>query len=158
MKKSTPFGRALARHRAAHHRQQIQAAMLAMVKTDLANLQTTAGIHAWTGDDGANLCNLGGRLCFVAAAAGGMAGISPDDPDMRIVRGMAEALADLSASLGAVEQHRGSIKAGLAAVARLLPRCANIHIVQAALNLDDLLQSTQGVGTEDVRLAMGVAV
>lgn len=157
MRKSTPFGRALARKREAALAQQVQNALLAMIETDLLDLQTTAGIHAWTGQDGANICNLGGRLCFVAAAAGGASGISPDHPDMRVIRGFAEALGDLSASLDSLEQHRGPIKAGLAAVGRVLPQCADLHIVLAAMQLDDMLASTQGMGTADVRRAMGVA-
>ena len=158
MRKATPYGRARARQRAALQAQQVHNTLLGMIKTDLCNLLITATIHAWTGEDGANLCNLGGRLCFVTAAAGGASGISPDHPDMRIVRGMASALGDLAANLGAVEQHRGSIKAGLAAIDRLLPLCGDMHIVQAAQQLDDMLASTQGMGTEDVRKAMGVAV
>lgn len=157
MKKSTPFGRALARKREAQRAQQVHDTLLVMVKNDLQSLQTRAGIHAWTGDDAANLCNLGGRLCFIAAGAGGASGISPDHPDMRIVRGFAEALGDLSASPKSLELHRGSIKAGLAAVGRVLPQCADLHIVQSAMQLDDMLASTAGMGTEDVRRAMGVA-
>ena len=156
MKKSTPFGRARARQREAALASQVHNTLLAIIKSDLRSLQTRAAIHAWTGEDGANLCNLGGRLCFIAACAGGMAGIAPDAPDMRIVRGMAEALGDLAANLSAVEQHRGSIKAGLAAIDRIFPLCNDLHLVQAAKQLDDMLECASGVGTEDVRRVMGV--
>jgi hypothetical protein len=152
MKKTTTYGRKLAARRA----HEAGEALAALIIKDLRGLQIDAGLHAWTGQDGANMCNLAGRLCFIAAAAGSASGVDADSPDMRIVRGMAEALGDLAADLESIELHRASLQSGLAAVDRILAKCTVVNVALASRRLDELLFEGS-MGTADIREAMGVA-
>jgi len=79
--------------------------------------------------------------------------VSDDSPDVRIIRGMGEALGDLNAD-GRLEQHRHSIQSGLMAIERLLPLCSDWALGTAALKLDELLATTAGMGTADLRAVL----
>lgn len=135
---------------------QAEQALREAIQKDVRGLQIDAGLHSWTGNDASTMTNLAGRLCFLVAFAAGEAGFTADHPDMRIVRGLSEALADLAANLSDVERYRASIQSGLAAIDRLLPQCDDIALALAAQELDRLLTSTQGLGTEAIRQAMGI--
>lgn len=152
MKKTTTF----ARKRAVQRRKEVHQRLLDAIKADLRALQLDAGLHTWTGNDGSKMVNLAGRLCFVTAYAAKRSGIPVDHPDVRIVRGMAEALGDLAADLGGIERHRLSIQSGLSAIGRILPDCDILHVVQGTADLDAMLQASRGMGTADVRDALGV--
>lgn len=151
MKKTSTY----ARKKAVQQRQDEHEYLLAVIMRDLRGLQIDAGIHTWTGNDGAKMVTLAGRLCYITAFAAQRAGYQADYPDVRIVRGMAEALADLAADLDNVERYRLSIQSGLAAIDRLLPQCNDIDIVLGCHELDTVL-AVKDLGTADVRMAMGV--
>ena len=151
MKKTTSYARkcAVQKRQAEHER------LLALIQQDLRGLQIDAGLHTWTGNDGAKMVSTSGRLCFITAFAARRAGFPADMADVRIVRGMAEALADLAADLDNVERYRPAIQSGLAAIDRLLPQCDEVNLVLGCMELDTLL-AVQDLGTADVRRAMGV--
>lgn len=119
------------------------------IRRDVSELKTSADLHAWTGANAAHLINSAGRMVWMVASAAVACGINEDDPDTRILRGMAEAVADLAAD-GRMEFHRPSIQAGLLAVERLLPKCSDWALGTAALDLDRLLGTSQGMGTSDI--------
>ena len=151
MKKTSTY----ARKKAVQQRQDEHEYLLALIKQDLRGLQIDAGIHTWTGNDGETMVNLAGRLCFITAFAAQRAGFQADHPDVRIVRGMAEALADLAADLDNVERYRPAIQSGLAAIDRLMPQCDELDVVLGCKELDTIL-AVKDLGTADVRFAMGV--
>ena len=152
MKKTSTY----ARKKAVQQRQDEHEYLLALIKQDLRGLQIDAGIHTWTGNDGAKMVTLTGRLCYITAFAAQRAGYQADHPDVRIVRGMAEALADLAADLDNVERYRSSIQSGLAAIDRLMPQCDDLDIVLGCHELDTIL-AVKDLGTADVRMAMGIS-
>lgn len=153
MKKTTTY----ARKRAVQERQAQHVTLATLIKADLQSLQTDAGIHTWTGDNGAKMVNLSGRLCFITAYAAKASGFAVDHPDIRIVRGMASALGDMAADLDGIERYRASLQSGLAAINRLLPLCDLMEVVQGSLKLDSMLATNRGMGTADVYEALGVA-
>lgn len=127
------------------------------IKTDVAALEVSAKLHAITGANAAKLVNEAGRLSFIVGHAAAACGISESHPDMRIVRGLAEALGDLAADLRSLEQHRPAILSGCEALSRLLPLCNDWTLGTAAIELDHLLATAEGMGTSDIRRAMGIA-
>ena len=155
-RKISAYGRKLAARRALAEKEATEAGLRELITRDLRGLQIDAGIHAWMGNDGSNLVNLAGRLLYISCFAAHRAGFDADHPDMRILRGMSCALADLAENVGAIELHRAALQSGLAAIDRLLPYCDDMALLQGAAELDGMLASARGMGTADVRRAMGV--
>lgn len=139
------------------HRNPVAAAILrAGIRRDVADLKTTAELQAWTGADAAKLVNSAGRMMWMVAGAAVACGVDEDSPDVRITRGMGEALGDLAAD-GRLEYHRPAIQSGLLALERLLPKCSDWALGTAALKLDELLATTAGMGTSDLRNLLDTA-
>ena len=65
-----------------------------------------------------------------------------------IVRGFAGIYA---AADGRLEYHRPTIQSGRLAIERLLPMCSDMDLCRAAVDLDQLLATTAGMGTSDLR-------
>lgn len=126
------------------------------IREDVTRLERSANLQAWASNHAANLVNLSGRLAYIVGHAANACQVDADHPDMRILRGMGEAIADLAQDFDAIEQHRPSILSGCAAIGRLLPFCNDWALGLAALELDQLLASSEGMGTSDLRRAMGV--
>lgn len=126
------------------------------IRADVHGLQIDAGIHSFTGNSADHLIDRSGRLCIITLSAATAAGYHQDHADMRIVRGMAEALGDLRARPKDIERHRRSIQSGLAAIDRLLLECDDLALAYAASELDRLLARPEGVGTADMQAILGV--
>lgn len=150
---NNPIARAVARSRQTEAEQDLAD----RITRDVRGLQIDAGVHAWTGQDASRMINLGGRLLYIVAHAAVAAGVPHDHVDLRIMRGMSEALGDLVDNLDDVERHRGSIQSGLGAIGRLLPQCAAFDLLAGSYDLDEKLHTTRGMSTKDVRHAMGIA-
>lgn len=155
MRKQSLYARKRALQERAEATAKAEASLRAQIAADVASLQDSAGIHAWTGNNGAAMVNKAGRLCYVAAYAANHAGIDLESVDVRILRGMAGALADLAADLQHIERHRGSIQSGLQAISRLLPHCDDLVLLAGAADLEARLASGHGMGTADVDEALG---
>lgn len=147
-----------ARKRALQQRQNAERNLRAEILRDLRGLQVSAGLHAWTGNNGQKIVHLAGRLCYIVAFAANQAGIDAEHLDMRILRGMAGALADFAANLQQIERYRTAIQSGLAAIDRLVPHCNDMHLLLGAAALEGKLEKTWGLVTDDVRKAMGLPV
>ena len=50
--------------------------------------------------------------------------------------------------------YRGAVISGLAAIDRLMPELSTWALAAGALQLDQLLASTQGMGTADIKRAL----
>ncbi len=129
----------------------------AAIRDDVANLKTAAELQAWTGSSAANLISNAGRMLWIVLGAALACGIDKESADIRILRGLGEALGDLQAD-GRIEQHRASIQAGLLAAERLLPLCSDIAMAAASYELDGLLNTAQGMGTSDLAAMLDRAV
>lgn len=161
MRKTTPHGRKLARqneyqrnrHKDINH--VTKAVVKRQVEADISHLRADSGLRAFGSGNAAKICDTAGRLIYIASYAAGKAGLG-DSPEARILAGTANALGDLAHSPAQLEAQRGAIISGLEAVERLMPRLDLFHLAIAGIELDRLLASAQGLGTADVRRALGV--
>ena len=137
MKKTTKY----ATNRAVRLMNAARQKVLASVKKDIECLKTTAGLHVWTGNDAILTVHFSMRLFFIALGAAMLSDISADDLDVRILRSSVNAASDLRDTPAALESHRAAIKAGLTSIDRLLPRCSDYSVAQAAINLEHALKT-----------------
>ena len=127
--------------------------MRTRIEEKISRLRTGSALHAYTGANAAMLANLAGRLVYVVCHAAGHHGLG-ETPEARILAGTANALADLAESPASLERQRGAVISGLAAIDRLMPELSTWALAAGALQLDQLLASTAGMGTADVRRAL----
>lgn len=97
-------------------------------------------IHALIGGDSDKLVDGAGKIVFVVLTAAGRAGVSADDPDMRILRGTVEVLHEQAGEKDIPEIRRAGILSGLAACDRLLPLVKQRDLAEAALYLHARLE------------------
>ena len=101
------------------------------------------------------LANLAGRLVYIVCHAAGVHGPG-DTPEARILAGTANALADIAGTPAELERQRGAVIAGLQAIDRLMPKLHAVSLAAGSMELDNLLNTTSGMGTADVRRALGM--
>ena len=130
-----------------------EAVMRQKIEGKIERLRTQAGLHTYIGGDAARIANMAGRLVYVVCHAAGLHGLG-ESPEARILAGTANALAEMAESPQALEQQRGAVISGLAAIDRLMPSLTTWALAAGALQLDQLLASTAGMGTADVRRAL----
>lgn len=134
------------RHLANPLRNPVAAAIIKrQIIADLRALQTDAMLHALIGANDAALIHHAGRLAYITADAARACQLPQDAPDMRIVAGMAHALAELAANAGDKALHRLAITSGLNACQRLLDQCSPWAIGTGALKVDQLINSAEGL-------------
>lgn len=122
------------------------------IAADVERLRTAAGLHTYTGNGGAEVTNLVGRLTYIVCWAAGHHGLH-DTPEARILAGTANALAELAAQPHALEQQRATLIAGLAAIDRIMPQVSTTALAAGALELDELLRMGD-MCTHDVARAL----
>ena len=120
------------------------------IVADLRSLQTDAMLHAMIGANDGKLIDNAGRLAFITADSARACKLPDEAPDMRIVAGMAHALADLANGTGNAELHRLAIQSGLGACERLLAQCSPWAIGTAAIKVDELINSPHGLTLFDI--------
>lgn len=130
------------------------AALRQRIEGDIAALRTRAGLQAHLSDDAIRMADACGRLVYVVAHAARQHNLQ-DTPEARILAGTANALADIVAAPGSLEQHRASVLSGLSACERLLPQLHTWALALGAQELDGIL-GTRDFTTGDVRAALGV--
>lgn len=128
----------------------VAAVLRATILRHVKELYTAADLQAWTGAHLANLVNTSGRLVYIVLGASQSAGFAEDHPDLRVCLGMGSALADLTAD-GDIERHRPAIRAGLAAIDRLLPHLNAVALFDSAAQLDAMVKSGQPLDTDGLR-------
>lgn len=124
------------------------------LETFLSQLKASAELQALFGDAAHRLVHDSGILLFSVAYACSVCRVSDQEPDVRILRGMAQALGDLAERLQDIEQHRPAIQSGLAAIERLLPR---LDIFALGLGFVDCTKriSSQGISSADIQSFLG---
>lgn len=132
-----------------------EALIVAGIREDVERLRTGAALHAYTGANAQALANLAGRLVYVTCHAARLHGLG-ESPEARILAGTANALADIAETPAELERQRGAVIAGLQAIDRLMPKLHTFSIAAGSLELDNLLTTASGMGTADVRRALGM--
>lgn len=132
-----------------------EAVIRSRIETDIQRLRTDTGLQAYMGDDAARVADMAGRLVYIVCYAAGVHGLG-ETPEARILAGTANALAEIAESPAALEAQRGAVISGLAAIDRLMPELSTWALAAGALQLDQLLASTAGMGTADIRRALGM--
>lgn len=125
------------RHTACHP--VTEAVVVQRIQADIERLRTGAALHAYAGANAPALANLAGRLVYIVYHAAGLHGLG-ESPEARILAGTANALADLAERPDSIEQQRGAIVSGLAAIDRLMPQVATLSLAAGALELAALLE------------------
>ena len=159
MKKTTAYARKRA-HQDAWRRTRheacnpvTEAVVRQRIEGDIQRLRTEAGLQTYMGGDAARIANMAGRLVYVVCHAAGHHSLG-ETPEARILAGTANTLADLAESPASLEAQRGAVISGLAAIDRLMPELSTWALAAGALQLDQLLASTAGMGTADIRRAL----
>lgn len=98
-----------------------------------------ASIHALNGEDLAAVLDKTGSLFYVVLGAAMIEQISPDTPDMRILRATANTLGDLTGADQITHQQRGSLSSGLEALRRLVAGMNEESLFVAATHAQQLL-------------------
>lgn len=161
MKKTTTYARKLHRQDAWQRTRHeacnpvTEAVVRWRIEGDIQRLRTEAGLQTYIGGDAARIANMAGRLVYVVCHAAGHHGLG-ESPEARILAGTANALAELAESPASLEAQRGAVISGLAAIDRLMPELSTWALAAGALQLDQLLASTAGMGTADIRRALGM--
>ena len=127
------------------------------IEAQVQRLRTDTGLQAYMGDDAARIANMAGRLVYIVCHAAGLHGLG-DTPEARILAGTANALADIAETPAELERQRGAVIAGLQAIDRLMPRLHTFSLAAGSMELDNLLNTANGMGTADVRRALGIQV
>ena len=143
------------RERHQHVNPDKEAYIVAGIREDVERLRTRAALHAYTGANAQALANLAGRLVYIVCHAAGVHGLG-ETPEARILAGTANALADIAETPAELERQRGAVIAGLQAIDRLMPKLHTFSIAAGSLELDNLLTTASGMGTADVRRALGM--
>ena len=126
------------------------------IEGDIQRLRTEAGLQAYMGADAARVANMAGRLVYIVCHAAGLHGLG-ETPEARILAGTANALADIAETPAELDRQRGAVIAGLQAIDRLMPKLHTFSLAAGSMELDNLLHSANGMGTADVRRALGMA-
>ena len=125
------------------------------IEGDIQRLRTEAGLQPYMGGDAARIANMAGRLVYVVCHAAGHHGLG-ETPEARILAGTANALADIAETPAELERQRGAVIAGLSAIDRLMPKLDTLSLAAGAMELDRLVNNTEGMGPKEVRQALGM--
>lgn len=126
-----------------------QAVVRKQVMEALQRIKTGAELQAYAGGRVAEMVSDACMLLYSVAFACDFARIKADSPDARIMRGMANALADLAAHPNQIEIHRPSIQSGLAAIERVLPSLEPMAIGVGMVACKELIAGP-GIGAQDI--------
>jgi hypothetical protein len=126
------------------------AVLLSHATAQMRTLQTAAGLHSYLGGDWAKSINAIGRYLYVVNQAALDLGLNFDTaPAMRVITGAASALGDVHEHPAMFEQQRQALIQGVQAAASLQPSLPMAALVMAAIKLDDMLASPQGLTLHD---------
>ena len=126
-----------------------QAMVRQQVMASLRRIKTDSELQAYAGARVSDLVSDACMLLYSVAWACRVNGIGADNPDARIMRGMASALADLAAYPSQLETHRPAIQSGLAAIERVLPSLEPLAIGVGMVECKNRIAGT-GIGAEDI--------
>ena len=161
MRKTTSYARKRARQCAFDkNRHEVinpvtEAVIRSRIEADIQRLRTAVGLQAYMGDDAARVANMAGRLVYIVCHAAGVHGLG-ETPEARILAGTANALADIANTPEELDRQRGAVIAGISAIDRLMPKLHTLSLAAGAMELDRLINTTEGMGPKEVRQALGM--
>ena len=161
MRKTTAYARKRARQCAFDkNRHEVinpvtEAVIRSRIEADIQRLRTDTGLQAYMGDDAARVANMAGRLVYIVCHAAGVHGLG-ETPEARILAGTANALAYIAGTPAELERQRGAVIAGISAIDRLMPKLHTLSLAAGAMELDRLVNNTEGMGPKEVRQALGM--
>lgn len=132
-----------------------EAVIRVRIEEDIQRLRTDAGLQVFMGDDAARIASMAGRLVYIVSFAAGLHNLG-NTPEASILAGTANALADIANTPEELDRQRGAVIAGLGAIDRLMPKLHTLSLAAGSMELDNLLNSANGMGTADVRRALGM--
>ena len=132
-----------------------EAVIRVRIEEDIQRLRTDAGLQAFMGDDAARIVSMAGRLVYIVSFAAGLHNLG-DTPEASILAGTANALADIANTPEELDRQRGAVIAGLSAIDRLMPKLHTLSLAAGAMELDRLVNNTEGMGPKEVRQALGM--
>ena len=132
-----------------------EAVIRSRIEADIQRLRTDTGLQAYMGDDAARVANMAGRLVYIVCHAAGLHGLG-ETPEARILAGTANALADIANTPEELDRQRGAVIAGISAIDRLMPKLHTLSLAAGAMELDRLINTTEGMGPKEVRQALGM--
>ena len=161
MRKTTAYARKRA-HQGAFDRKRhevinpvTEAVIRSRIEEDIQRLRTAVGLQAYIGEDAAMVANMAGRLVYIVCHAAGVHNLG-ETPEARILAGTANALADIANTPEELDRQRGAVIAGLSAIDRLMPKLHTLSLAAGAMELDRLVNNTEGMGPKEVRQALGM--
>ena len=132
-----------------------EAVIRSRIEAQVQRLRTDTGLQAYMGDDAARIANMAGRLVYIVCHAAGVHGLG-ETPEARILAGTANALADIANTPEELDRQRGAVIAGISAIDRLMPKLHTLSLAAGAMELDRLVNTTEGMGPKEVRQALGM--
>ena len=161
MRKTSTYAKKRARQHAFDRKRHevinpvTEAVVRQRIEAQVQRLRTDTGLQAYMGEDAARVASMAGRLVYIVCHAAGLHGLG-ETPEASILAGTANALADIAETPTELERQRGAVIAGLQAIDRLMPKLHTFSIAAGSLELDNLLNTANGMGTADVRRALGM--
>ena len=161
MRKTTAYARKRARQCAFDkNRHEVinpvtEAVIRSRIEADIQRLRTDTGLQAYMGDDAARIASMAGRLVYIVSFAAGLHNLG-NTPEASILAGTANALADIANTPEGLDRQRGAVIAGLSAIDRLMPKLDTLSLAAGAMELDRLVNNTEGMGPKEVRQALGM--
>ena len=132
-----------------------EAVIRVRIESDIQRLRTDAGLQVFMGDDAARIASMAGRLVYIVSFAAGLHNLG-NTPEASILAGTANALADIAETPAELERQRGAVIAGISAIDRLMPKLHTLSLAAGAMELDRLINTTEGMGPKEVRQALGM--
>lgn len=132
-----------------------EAVIRVRIESDIQRLRTDAGLQVFMGDDAARIASMAGRLVYIVSFAAGLHNLG-NTPEASILAGTANALADIANTPEELDRQRGAVIAGLSAIDRLMPKLHTLSLAAGAMELDRLVNNTEGMGSKEVRQALGM--
>lgn len=132
-----------------------EAVIRVRIEADIQRLRTDAGLQAFMGDDAARIASMAGRLVYIVSFAAGLHNLG-NTPEASILAGTANALADIANTPEELDRQRGAVIAGLSAIDRLMPKLHTLSLAAGAMEMDRLVNNTEGMGPKEVRQALGM--
>lgn len=132
-----------------------EAVIRVRIESDIQRLRTDAGLQVFMGDDAARIASMAGRLVYIVSFAAGLHNLG-NTPEASILAGTANALADIANTPEELDRQRGAVIAGLSAIDRLMPKLHTLSLASGAMELDRLVNNTEGMGPKEVRQALGM--
>ena len=134
-----------------------QAVVRRQVMQSLARLKRDCELQAYIGSRVPELVSDACMTLYAVAYAHMICKLPTDTPDVRIMRGLASALADLAMHPAQLEVHRPAIQSGLAAIERVLPNLEPLAIGVGMVECKAAI-AKGGISADDIHRMLGAQI